>query len=454
MRGRPILAAIFVALTAFVLSIPLRDTEPAISAGVDATPSVEKTNEPVDGGSPTPDATETPPDEPVDEFAFSGSYPEECLTEVSAPEDDGHLAIDQEKGIEITDPAGGEPILVEDKFPFKWSPSGTFLAAGNGAIYDSTGRQAMAAPEGDGPYSWAWSPIADCLLVSSGSETLVVVPGSGTTVLHDAGLSRFSFSPGGGDLAFGTIGDDKTLWVASLSDGDARRLKTFPLDEGAVVVLAGWTPNASHVLFWRGQATDLLSEGVPLFALSAEREVSQLAGAVLAHRDFVTTCGQDVLGVVGSGARAGFNSKRVARLGPGSEPSFITPEDAHDVSPSCSPDAEFIALIRSDTPSGEGPDRLTIIDQEGSVLFQPSDTGYNDAYPLWGRGESGVLFIRKPPGREPQVWHVTTESPASPTGATLRAAGRDANIFRDGWGHFLDWSADQPTGVSVVSGGE
>ena len=460
MRGKPILAALFVLATAFVLSIPLRDTGDPIAGSANSktspTSAASPTQEPTpeESESPGPDTSPTPegPEAPPDTAELAGEYPDECLERESAPDGDGFLAIDQGQGIEISDTEGGGRVVVDDTFPFKWSPSGTYLAGGSGALYDIDGNEVGPPFPGEPPFNWAWSPIADCLIVSSADQTLVIVPGSDAVPLHDGPLARFAFSPSGGDLAYTEVEDGRAhIWVASLADGKARRLKTFPLASDRDVLLAGWAPTGGHVLFWRGNTDAFLEEGVPLYAVSADRNVSTL-GTVLAHRDFVAHCGDDLLGVVGGGARINANSKVVARLAPGSEPEVITPEGSHDVSPTCSPDAEFIALIRSNDPNGQAGRRLTVVAQDGQVEFQPSDQSYRDSYPLWGRGTTGVLFIRqRPQSGDPEVWHVSTESSAEPTGVTLRAVGLNPEVRRDSWGHFIDWSADRPSGVNVVS---
>lgn len=460
MRGKPILAALFVLATAFVLSIPLRDTGDPIAGSANpgssptsaASPTQEAT--PEESESPEPDTSPTPDsaDAPPDTAQLAGKYPDECLEREAAPDGEGYLAIDQGQNIEISDASGGGRVEVDDTFPFKWSPSGTYLAGGSGALYDIDGNEVGPAFPGEGPFNWAWSPIADCLVVSSADQTLVIVPGGNAVPLHDGPLARFAFSPSGGDLAYTEVEDGRAhVWVASLADGTARRLKTLPLASDRDVLLAGWTPTGGHVLFWRGRTDAFLKEGVPLYAVSADHNVLRL-GTVLAHRDFVAHCGDDLLGVVGGGPRINANSKVVARLNPGSDPVVITPGGAHDVSPACSPDAEFIALIRSNSPNGGAEDRLTVVDQDGQVEFQPSDQSYRDSYPLWGRGSAGLLFIRQRLGSgDPQVWHVSTESSAEATGATLRGLERNPEIFRDTWGHYLDWSADRPSAVSVVS---
>ena len=461
MRGKPILALAFVAIMAVVLSIPLRGTSDDGPAGrglPGAGTSPSPTDEVTPGDEPTPEE-ETSPDKPPDEdepvsdtARFSGTYPQRCLEPGPAPADSGLVAIDQGDSIEISDLAGGDPVVVEDEFPVKWSPSGAYFVAGSGTVYDQGGEEVASLFDADAAVSWAWSPIADCVVTASADGMSVLVPGSEPKTLHDGSVSRFSFSPGGGDLSYVELGTEQAhLWVASLATGKASRLATLDVSQTEEVVLAGWTPDARHVLYWRGAPEDLLQSGGPLFAVSALGKITNLA-TVLAHRDFLTSCADDLVAVLGGGARTETHPKRVAIVDVGSPPEILTPEGAHDLSPSCSPDGDSIALVRTADANGQGPGALTVIDPGGSEIFSPDNTGYKDAYPLWGRGDAGVLFVRQPlDGEDPELWRVIEGGSPTPTGITLRGIDRKPGVFRDSWGHWLDWSADQPSGVSVLT---
>ena len=466
MRGKPIIALLFVALLGIVLTIPLRSTTDDRSASTrkdNATPTPEASKTPSEKPSqsptpsPEPSETEPPEESPPDRARLTGTYPKSCLEPDGAPDGSGLFAIDQGNGIEISDTSGSGSTTVEGRFPFKWSPSGSYLMTGTGEVYDSTGDGVTNLFEGGGSFSWSWSPIADCVVFASQDKVSVFAPGNGEPKdLHDGLVSRFSFSPSGGDLAF--VQDDPEageahLWVASLATGKARRLTSLPLSEDDEIVLAGWTPDATHVLFWRGGSDELLQKGTSLKAVSATGKVKPVA-RVLAHRDFLASCGDDLYAVVGGGARVEPNAKRLARVSVDGDVEYLTPESAHDESPSCSPEGNLIAVARSASADGRGPGALTVIDRSGSVQFSSQEAGSEDAYPLWGRGDAGVLFIRQPVSGDgdPEVWSISQTRPASPTGATLRSIRRQPGIFRDSWGHWLDWSADEPSGVSVLSG--
>ena len=465
MRGKPILALVFVAMLAVVLTIPLRGTSDGGSqkskrARSEDKPTPHETKTPEEKVTPSAEPTEEPTEEPVDNARLTGKYPKSCLEAAPAPEDSGLLAIDQGAGIEIGDIAGGDPVTVDDESPFRWSPSGQYLMAGSGTVYDASGNEVASLFEDGGSFSWGWSPISDCLVYASEEGGVsVFVPGSRPKrSLHEGLFSGFSFSPSGGDLAF--VEDDPEnqeahIWVTSLSTGKGRRLTTLEPSLDEEVVLAGWTPDATQVLFWNGSSEALLETGGSLFAVSAGGNVQSLA-SVLAYRDFVTPCGDDLLAVVGGGARNKSNSKRLARLQVGSPPEYLTPPDAHDVSPSCSPDGDLVAVARSAGASGKRPGRLAILGLDGTVQFSSAASGFGDAYPLWGPGSAGVLFVRQPSSGEddPELWRISQTSPAQSTGIALRSVGREPGLLRDSWGQWIDWSADLPSGVSVMSPAE
>ncbi|MDQ4143352.1 MAG: hypothetical protein M3198_06335 [Actinomycetota bacterium] len=462
MRGKPILALAFVAIIGVALSFPLRDpgrSGDSRRLSAEATPT--SAPQTPDETPPSPEPSETkspekdpPEDEPADTDRLTGTYPKKCLSPASPPEGSGLLAVNQGNGIEISDINGDPTATIEDRFPFKWSPSGRYLMGRSGRVYDSGGDETARLFD-SGSVSWAWSPIADCIVFASlegGVSTFT--PGSGSVKLHNGLMSRFSFSPSGGDLAY--VEDDPDdqkahLWVASLASGRARRLTTLDLASGEEVVLAGWTPDASHVLFWRGAPDALLRTGGSLFAASADNEVKRLA-RVVAHRDFIASCGEELLAVTGGGSRLKANSKRLAVLEAGQSARYLTPAEAHDISPSCSPDSTHVAVARSPQADGRGPASLTVLDLSGNVVFASEQTEATDAYPMWGRGDAGLLFIRQAPGEGvPELWQISQTTPAQPTGLSFEGIRRDPGIFRDSWAHFLDWSADQPTGLSALS---
>lgn len=466
MRGRPILALVFVTLVALVLTIPLRGTgdegkrrrTPRTKLPPLESPTPEEISTPET--SPTPVEMPTPaesptPEEVPDTATFAGDFPEECLEPVDPPAGDGLLAIDQGRRIEISNLNGGDVVSVDDAFPLEWSPSGEFLMADSGTIYDRTGAEVASLLNEDTTSYWAWSPIADCMITTDGTAMSVFVPGEGRETLHSGALTRFAFSPSGGSLAY--IEEDEEsgeahLWVADLESGDATRLTTLDLEEDEQVVLAGWTPDARHVLYWQGFPKELLEQGGRLQAVSAGGRVTELP-TVLSHRDFLAACDDDLLAIVGPGSRLQKEPKRLAALEVGEQPDVLTPEGSQDVGVSCSPTGDFIATVRTPQVEGRGPGALTVIDSGGSEILSAEDPDFKDAYSVWGRGGSGLLFIRQPlDGGNAVLWHIAEGGAPASTGINLTGIDHKPGSFRDSWGHWVAWSADRPSGVNSTSG--
>ena len=466
MRGRPILALVFVALTAIVLTIPLRglgDEGSGKAAG--PTKKSEKPSEsPTPETSPTPDATPTPEESPTpedsptpDEVAttarFEGDYPQDCLAPIDPPADDGLLAIDQGSQIEITDVNGSGSASVEAEFPLRWSPSGEYFMTASGIVYDKEGNEGPSLLNLETTSYWGWSPVADCLLTSDGTALSVFVPGGGRETLHGGPITRFAFSPGGGDIAFvqEDADDEASLWVASLANGKANRIADFELGSDEEIVLAGWTPDARHVLYWQG-SPDAVLEDRKLQAVSATGKVTELA-TVLAHRDFLASCDDELFAIVGGGARVEKHPKRLAVLTVGSAPRILTPAGSQDIGVTCAPAGNFIATVRTPDVEGRGPGALTVMDLDGTEVYSVDDPSFKDAYAVWGRGGAGLLFVRQSlEGGKPVLWHIPEGGSPAPTGITLDGIDHKPGTLRDSWGRWISWSADQPNGVHSTSG--
>ena len=425
-RRRPILAVAFLVVIGVLLAIPIRQAMQDNSAG--------------DDGITDGDAQE-----------LAGDYPEKCL-DPAGDAVESLVAYVHKDGIAVTEVPGETRVVIDDLVPFKWSPTGTYLAAGSGAVYDTNGEEVDSMFETGTGAAWSWSTIADCAIVADAEGALqVFVPGEGLEPLIDGPTNGFAFSPGGGDLAYVVPGDDSIeLWIASLGNGTTARAATLDPGDGDVV-LAGWTPDAAYVLFWQGDRDELSDPGKKLRAAAAG-EIIPLE-KVVAHRDFLDACGKRLIAVIGEGPRTERNKKKLAFLAPGAAPEVITPKGSYDVSPRCSPEDKEIAVVRSDDATGKGPRRLVIIDRFGSPVQEPTgDPNYDDAYPMWGRGGAGVLFVREPAdGSKPELWYLEPGETAAPTEAVMARLEGDPQSAREGWGHWIDWTADVPAATSVVT---
>jgi hypothetical protein len=459
MHGKPIAAAVFVALIAILLTLPLRDADrsdaTAGRAPATSTPTPEDTPTPEPTPSPTPTAEETDDGgtAPFPKTGMAGNdYPGECLERVDA-EEDGRVAYYVPGGIDVTALDGSGTITIGEETPFAWSPSGSYLATGSGSIYEPGGAVAAEMPTSGETFHWGWSPIADCALVADEAGILVVRPGEDPVRLIYKPVERFAFSPTGGTLAYvrqGAAG--ASIWQLDLNNRRTEEIvRLGPLDDGESIVLAGWEPDGSDLYYWVGQKTALLDTGANLRSATSGTDAG--LPPVLAHTDFVTTCNDRTLAVIGGGARTEPGRKRLSYLEGGDEPTTVTSPDDWVISPTCSPDGAFIAAVRSDDPSGAGSKNLSIFDIEGN-LAETLTTGsdFVDASPLWGKGDAGLMFLRAPSGGGAvEVWRAEPGGSPGSTGITVDVPG-NPEARRDAWGRFVDWSADVPTGLSITTG--
>jgi hypothetical protein len=449
LKGRPIVALVFVVLLGMALSLPLRDAarEPDPKPG---TTEKEKKKKP----------KKSPSSAPADDAELAGAYPEECLQAAPDPTE-SLVAFAHEDGIAIAEVPGEARAVIDDTFPYRWSPSGTLLITGSGTVYDANGEEVDSLFDDPSEFhNWGWSPVADCAVVTTKVGTLdVVVPGESRETLLDRGTAGFTFSPAGGALAYlveNEDGSSAAIWVASLADGTTERLASFELDAagGEQIVLVGWTPDASSVLYWRGSQGELAAAGSDLVAVSGEGDVVEL-DTVVAHRDFVGICGKKLVAVIGGGARSEANSKRLAYLEPTAPTDFLTESGAYEISPSCAPGGDSIAAIRDESGDGTGRRRLALLDRFGSpVRFPTDDPNFDDAYPLWSRDGNEVLFVRvATDDGATELWHMESEGDPEATGLVLADFSGNPDVSRNSWGHWIDWNSDAPTSVSLVSGG-
>lgn len=453
MRVRAIAALVFVVGLAVVLTIPLRDDsdEPTTKPRAAGSPA-DQTEEP-QGDGKRPDGKEVP------RYQFVNDYPEDCLQPVDPPSDLGLVAYARDDGVGTATVEGGDQTLIPDEeAPFKWSPSGRYLITASSSVYDANGDEVGALFDDEKAHPWTWSTIADCAVFVKSQTLYVFTPGERPTRLFEAPAISLAFSPGGGDFAFLTDDNKKgklSVWIASLATGEVDRKGVVPHPPGESSLIAGWTPDASHILLWMGSREELDRKGVSVRAVSAQGDVDLLPH-VVAHRDFLAHCGDDLLAVTGTGARSEPSEKRLAVLKPEGPPRFLTPQGFHDESVACSEEGDPVATTRSNDPTGESPGQLTILDQSGAtVLSLPLQQGYSDVYPMWGRDDAGILFVRqRDADGAGEVWHLAPGDPSpSFTEIVLSELDADPETTREGWGRWIDWSADVPTGHSVESGG-
>ena len=362
----------------------------------------------------------TPVDGKEDPASLEIDYPERCLKPAPEPEGFGLIAAERPDGISVAAPTGGSPVSIRSSGPVGWSPSGRFLATGRGEIWTATGEQVLKR-SGGGPSTWAWSPIADCLVLVGGGEMLVFAGNKPSFAILAGRVATFSFSPDGTKLMV-VMSDPKRggIWLADLEAREMTRILDAKEARGRWV-LNGWSRAERPILIRPAGITE--GSGPP--------KVSFLPPSAS------TTCGDEIV-VVENG--------KLATFGVTGPPKFLAADDTYRyLAATCAPNNQFIAAVR--VLKGAGPDaaRLVLLDRDGSFINPLTQGLYRDDSPSWGPARTGIILIRRQLGageESQQVWFL-------PEGGVVQQIGLPV-ISTNGIPVF-DWSADGVLGHPIDS---
>ncbi len=453
---RATLALVFVGALTIVLLQPILDTSNEQS------PSNEPPRTPAASPAPKPAPSPTSTEEETETAApdrLLSKIPRECLRPVERPSGVGLLAAYRGGAVRIASPTGGVTATIEAKPPIAWSPSGSLLLTHRGHLFTAEGLPAgptvirgktRAFPE---PVTfWTWSTVADCAVGVSREGTLLIAPLDAPIrrphrdLLRGMEIRDISFSPDGRTLALVVRTDNEppvvnSIWFADLRTGRITRTRA-----GAVAVpLLGW--NGRRVLFGRATGASIMADGIRLEGLSPGGEVVGYRAGLLPSDDFLLTCGNRLLAVVG-GARDATTNKRLAFIEPGEPPELLTSKAFVYSTPACSPNGDFVVAPRaeenSSPSSGQRVDdrRLVLLRGDGSFVRNLTlDSGFADEYPLWGPRGTGVVFVRRPigGGGRPQAWFIPEGGRAQRTELTFAIPPHYYGDFA--WERVLAWSA-------------
>ena len=346
-------------------------------------------------------------------------YPAECLKQAPLPQGSGLLAAEQPEGVSVVTPVGESIASISSRGPVGFSASGKFLATDDGKVWTSTGTQKFLVAD-DPTTSWAWSPVADCIVAADRRGLVVGLPKGGRLrrVLTDE-VDTFAFSPSGDHLLMVMASTDRKrggIWLADLGEREMRVL--MPLKESAERwVFYGWS---------RGEKPILVAAGGKAGPATDRPLVSFLpVGAS-------STCGDEIV-VADKG--------RIATFGVTGTPKFLAADDRYKyLSVTCAPDGRYLAAVR--VLKGAGPDaaRLALLERDGSFVSLLTRGLYRDQTPSWGPSGTGVVLVRRPLGADDaahQVWFL-------PEGGVVQEVGLPV-VESDGTPVF-DWSADGAPG--------
>jgi hypothetical protein len=338
--------------------------------------------------------------------------------------------------------SGAEP-------PVRFSPDGRWIAFGDGQVVPAAGG-VVTQPFGSSVQAWEWSAAGDVLggVTEEGGVVIASPGGEPQTLLPDgSGVGHLAFATDGSRLAVDRA--EAGIQVLDLNTGQALTVFHQP-DPARTPQVAGWSPDAQWVLYWRGPVG---KEARPLDAVpSGGGAWVNLSDPMLPYRDLISSCGDVMALSVGPGL-AMSQDKQILLTGP---PEWVFHNLTHDYSrswfwPDCSADGRWVAAVatpnREESSESTAPRALWVLASDGSARRRVIPGG-EDApeFPRWSRDGQAILVVLRSgtdwssPGAlfllqiEPSSGQmVSTVGPIADLGSAPGDGGRQ------GWAAVTDW---------------
>jgi hypothetical protein len=280
--------------------------------------------------------------------------------------------------------------------PVRFSHDGQWLAFGDGKVLPAAGGSAVQ-PLGS-VRSWEWSPKDDVLAgVTATGGVTIGGPGLAIKVLlpDSSGVGHLAFSPNGRYLAVDVRG--LGIQVLAVATGKVETVFHEP-DPARVPEVAGWTPDARWVVFFRGPVGE---EGPIDAAPASGGDWVNVFDPVLPYRDFLSTCGSSIALVAGSGLDVS-TGKQILLSGP---PAWDFHDLTNDFSrswiwPACSPNGRWLAasdtFSQPETANETIPRALWLLATDGSSrrLLISGGKGAIE-FPRWSSDGTVILVVRR-----------------------------------------------------------
>ena len=267
---------------------------------------------------------------------------------------------------------------------------------------DGTGDRAVGS-DGVGRGGYTWSPGGDQLAVvpRSGGVVVVSMPsGLETTVVAGAvPVESVAWSRDGGRLAYTTPaapGRPAHVVVVTAGGGGSAQVVPLALPPGSDVLLAGWWPDGTGLIYWvdPGGSADALDNGLPLLSAPLAGGPSRLLAVTLVFHPWISWSpdGTRLLLVAGAGQSPATGKSLVVcdTAGTACRP-LPQPAGTVALDAAWSPDGTEIALVRAPDigpghhvgPAWYAQRRLWVEAPDGSDAFTLAGGGAGVAQPVW-----------------------------------------------------------------------
>ena len=324
----------------------------------------------------------------------------------------------------------------------RWSGSGAWIAVrhqASSAAPAATEEVVVLSADGGGRHllgttsrggDIAWSSSADRLAFIE-DDHAVVVDATGSQRVELPHTTSVAWSPDGAWLAYVRLDTlapasggqppprRASLWRVRSDGADAQLVFDAGAPSSEFLVLAGWAPDGSHILFWtdRGFSASGMADGVPLEAVPAAGGLPvAIVPTMLAYPDFLAWAPRDGqrLALVRGGRRPSWFGKSIGVIQLGGALSDLAQADSVELFPAWSPDGQWLAYTTAPAVQTEGGNearaassqrRIGIMHPDGTdrrVL--PSVPAAQDERPRWSADGRMLLFSRVVNGARPQLW--------------------------------------------------
>jgi len=290
-----------------------------------------------------------------------------------------------------------------------------------------------------------WSPVRDRLayVTAEGELHTINADGTGLQILNSINSAdstrgrtgRIAWSPDGNWIAYewsiqnaSESASSQSVWKIS-ADGKTRiELYTNNSPNPNTLILAGWSSQGKHVLFWQNQSSlGTTIDSTHLYRITANpgsstaSAISLSGEPTLPFADFAAPAplgtqhgiSETVAIVIGAG-QGTWSNKRIDLVG------VLSPQEYAAISPAWSPDGTRLAFAALPERRDLGEPTLQELMQRHIWIASTNATAvpqmltnnlsYRDEHPLWSADGKQILFARIDTRGRASLWLVALEN--------------------------------------------
>ncbi len=205
-----------------------------------------------------------------------------------------------------------------------------------------------------------------------------------------------------------------TLWKVNVKTAVASKI----YQTNHPIFISKWLSKYNYILIWQSLETfpsaSLLADGLPLKAISLNKgKPISISEEMLLNPEFISNSANNYLVWVEGGNRETYVNKSISVMNFANKKKFtLTDEKLATISPSLSPNGEYIAFVASEDISTKiskvsGEDYQKVVETavasrqiwlmtvEGKDKHPITNSEYGDLFPQWSSDSQKLIFVRK-----------------------------------------------------------